>query len=142
MRTFLPTFQIKVRLFQVKRTSLSTKGRTIHFDEELIQSVLLLAVSSEASSASLPSDCIDFIDEKDARSVLPSQSKHITNLSDDKRSSSVTIGIIRNIHQVLHTIDLSSKVKAEQREARKRRPDSLVMVQRRQTSQETPTQRR
>ena len=53
---------------------------TIHFDQQLIQSVLLFAVSSEASSASLPSHCIDFIDKKDAWSVLPSQSEHIANL--------------------------------------------------------------
>jgi len=56
---------------------------TVHFHEQLIQRILLLAVAAKTSSAALPADGINLINEQNARRVLARHRKHITNLTDN-----------------------------------------------------------
>ena len=53
---------------------------TIHFHKQLVQSVFSLALAAEVPTVSFPADCIDLIDEKDARGNLASYAKHIPYL--------------------------------------------------------------
>lgn len=46
---------------------------TVHLHKQLVERVLLLTLPAEVAPASLPSHRIYFIDEEDARGVLPSK---------------------------------------------------------------------
>ena len=48
---------------------------SIHLHKQLVERVLLLTLPAEVAPASLPSHRIYFIDEEDARGVLPSKSE-------------------------------------------------------------------
>ena len=50
-------------------------GLTVHLHKQLVERVLLLTLPAEVAPASLPSHRIYFIDEEDARGVLPSKSE-------------------------------------------------------------------
>jgi len=54
---------------------------TIHFHKQLIQCVLLFTVAAETSSATFPTHGVDLVDKQNARRILPSHRKHITNLT-------------------------------------------------------------
>jgi hypothetical protein len=43
----------------------------VHFDKELIECLLALIVSTAESSATMPSDRVDFVNKDDAGSILP-----------------------------------------------------------------------
>jgi hypothetical protein len=51
----------------------------IHLDQELIQSLLALVVTSAHSGASMPTHRVDFIDEYDAGRLLFSLLKKVSN---------------------------------------------------------------
>lgn len=53
---------------------------TVHLHQQLVQRVLLLALSPEVSSSSFPSHSVDLVDEEDAGSVLPRHDKQISDL--------------------------------------------------------------
>lgn len=57
---------------------------TIHFHKQLVEGVLLLTLTTEVSSPSLPANRINLIDEKDAWSVLPRHSKHVPDLKETR----------------------------------------------------------
>lgn len=46
---------------------------TVHLHKQLVERVLLLTLPAEVAPASLPSHCVYFIDEEDARGILPSK---------------------------------------------------------------------
>ena len=46
---------------------------TVHLHKQLVKRVLLLTLPAEVAPASLPSHRVYFIDEEDARGILPSK---------------------------------------------------------------------
>lgn len=59
---------------------------TVHLHQQLVQSVLLLALTAEVSSSSLPPHSVDLIDEEDAGGVLPRHGEHVPHLRRRKHS--------------------------------------------------------
>lgn len=53
----------------------------VHFDEQLIERVLLFAVAAEIASAAFATDRVDLVDEQNARRVLACHGKHVTDLN-------------------------------------------------------------
>lgn len=53
---------------------------TVHLHKQLVQRVLLLTLSSEVPSPSLPSHSVNLVNEEDAGSVLPRHDKQISDL--------------------------------------------------------------
>ena len=50
-----------------------TGVESVHLDQKLVERVLRLALSTEVAPAALPSHRVDFVNEQDARGVLPVQ---------------------------------------------------------------------
>ena len=44
--------------------------KAVHFDKQLIQSLLALVVTAAKTRAAMPTNCVDLVDEDDARRVL------------------------------------------------------------------------
>ena len=76
--------QIQFRMLQtnINKTILETfhVTPTVHLDKELVECVLLLTVSPEASPASLPAHGINLINEENTRRVLACHRKHVPYL--------------------------------------------------------------
>ena len=64
---------------------------TIHFHKQLVEGVFLLALVAEVPFASLPANCINLIDEKDAGGIFSSCGKHIPYLMKDREQREITI---------------------------------------------------
>lgn len=57
---------------------------TVHFHEQLVEGVFLLALVAKVPSASLPSHCVDLVDEKDAGGIFSSGGKRVPYLISDR----------------------------------------------------------
>lgn len=57
--------------FKIQKTQIFT----IHFHKQLIKCILLFTLPPKVASSSLPSYSIYFINEENARGILPSQGK-------------------------------------------------------------------
>jgi len=53
---------------------------TVHLHQQLVQGVLLLALTAKVAPPPLPAHRVDLVDEEDARRVLPRQDKQISDL--------------------------------------------------------------
>ena len=56
-------------------------GLAIHFHKQLVQRILLFALTTKVSPPPRPANSVDLVDEQDAWSVLPRQHEHVTHLT-------------------------------------------------------------